>query len=193
MKVVQLVIDFLLGVRRVDPEEPIAVIATSPRARDSRPSLPPERISKRDRRSIKRVHRSRAEGPLTQSVALRSYGVRRTRRTLRNDLAPAQQQALAGWMQLWGVPGLEERLDVRFSGRLTRSLGRCHPARGLIRLKRTLEKGDEALLSEVLCHEAAHAAVYAIHRRRVRPHGREWGQLMRVAGYRPRATYRVAR
>ncbi|MBK8232872.1 MAG: SprT-like domain-containing protein [Candidatus Eisenbacteria bacterium] len=94
-------------------------------------------------------------------------------------------------MRLWGVPGLEERLDIRYSGRLTRSLGRCHPAHGLVRLKRSLADGDPALLREVVCHEVAHAAVFAIHRRRVRPHGKEWGALMRAAGYRARATYRL--
>jgi predicted SprT family Zn-dependent metalloprotease len=39
---------------------------------------------------------------------------------------------------------------------------------------------------EVLCHEAAHAAVVALHGRRVRPHGAEWRDLMLFAGFRPR-------
>jgi len=197
MKIVQLVIDFVRGLRG---DETVTAVAPGPEV----PSRPVRRrpaetisrlpVSRQERRSVQRVKRVKQraqQGPLSRQETLRSYGVRHTRRTLRNDLSPVLREDVEGWMRLWGVPGLEERLDIRYSGRLTRSLGRCHPAHGLVRLKRSLADGDPALLREVVCHEVAHAAVFAIHRRRVRPHGKEWGALMRAAGYRARATYRL--
>jgi SprT protein len=67
------------------------------------------------------------------------------------------------------------------------SLGLCAPKRRELRIARFVVDGPRDLLLEVLCHEAAHAAVYEIHGRRVRPHGREWRGLMKAAGYEPRA------
>ena len=93
---------------------------------------------------------------------------------------------LADWAQLWGVPGLEERLSVQISTRLRTSLGRYSPAQGALRVASYLLDGPQSLLREVLCHEAAHAAVYELHGRTVRPHGREWQALMRKAGFVPR-------
>jgi predicted SprT family Zn-dependent metalloprotease len=46
--------------------------------------------------------------------------------------------------------------------------------------------GPPELLREALCHEAAHAAVYELHGRVPRPHGREWRDLMQTAGFEPR-------
>ena len=42
------------------------------------------------------------------------------------------------------------------------------------------------LLPEVLCHEAAHVAVYEIFGSSCRPHGPEWAELVRKAGFLPR-------
>ena len=99
------------------------------------------------------------------------------------DAAPHLLATVPGWAEAWGVPGLESRLCVRFSTRMSRSLGRCHPERKLIRLASWLREAPYALLTEVLCHEAAHVAVYELHGRDCRPHGSEWKTLMRAAGY----------
>ena len=100
-------------------------------------------------------------------------------------LAPGAASALAAWSALWGLPGLERRVSIRFSHRLTASLGRATPARRSIRLAAALAAGPPAFLAEVLCHELAHIAAWEIHGDGVRPHGREWKELMRRAGYRP--------
>lgn len=111
------------------------------------------------------------------------------------------QPQLEAWTALWSCPGLAPALDVRFTTRLRTSLGRCFPERREIRLASYLLDGPRPLLEEVLCHEAAHAAVFALHggRRRPRgprpygprphgprPHGPEWKRLMRLAGFAPR-------
>ena len=100
---------------------------------------------------------------------------------------PAASTArIAQWAVLWNVPGLESRVSVSFSPRLRRSLGRCVPVRGIVRLNpRLLRRGAE-LLDEVLCHELAHVAAFELHGRQARPHGREWAALMRAAGFEPR-------
>jgi predicted SprT family Zn-dependent metalloprotease len=93
---------------------------------------------------------------------------------------------LTDWAQRWGVPGLEERLSVQVSTRLRTSLGRYSPAKGELRVASYLLDGPPSLLCEVLCHEAAHAAVCELHGRSARPHGPEWQALMRKAGFAPR-------
>jgi len=90
------------------------------------------------------------------------------------------------WARAWRVPALPDRLHVRPGPRLRRSLGRCHPASGTIRLHPELFEAPENLLKEVLCHEAAHVAAHLRHGPTVRPHGPEWAGLMREAGYEPR-------
>lgn len=100
-------------------------------------------------------------------------------------LDPASRGAIAEWASLWGVPGLERRVSVRFSARLSASLGRATPARRSVRLAAALRTGPPAFLAEVLCHELAHVAAWEIHGEGIRPHGREWKELMRQAGYRP--------
>jgi len=93
---------------------------------------------------------------------------------------------IAHWATTWERPGLEQRLYISFSSRMTRSLGRCHPERGVIRLASWLREAPAGLLAEVLCHEVAHVATYELHGRACRPHGVEWQALMRAAGFEPR-------
>ena len=38
------------------------------------------------------------------------------------------------WARLWGIPDLPDHVQVSFSARLRRSLGRCRPATGRITL-----------------------------------------------------------
>jgi len=102
------------------------------------------------------------------------------------------QSSLEHWAALWGVTGLEERLTITFSRRLRSSLGRCSPVNGEVRLAAFLLDSPRELLDEVVCHEAAHAAVYELHGRRVKPHGHEWKGLMQGAGYEPKARIKFA-
>jgi SprT protein len=106
---------------------------------------------------------------------------------------PSEWLALiARWAVLWRVPGLEQRLTVSFSPRLRRSLGRCVPAKRIVRLNVRLLHATAALLEEVLCHEVAHVAVHELHVTRCRPHGPEWAALMRAAGFEPRVRARLS-
>ena len=93
--------------------------------------------------------------------------------------------AVQSWEQLWQTPGLAERISITVSTRLRTTLARCLPAHGRVVLSDTLLGGSKARLREVLCHEVAHVAVYRRHGRTVSPHGAEWAQLVRLAGYTP--------
>ncbi|MGH0038277.1 MAG: SprT family zinc-dependent metalloprotease [Myxococcota bacterium] len=100
---------------------------------------------------------------------------------------------LERWTTLWSCPELAAALTVRFTTRLRTSLGRCHAQRGELRLAAYLLEAPRPLLLEVLCHEAAHAAVFALHGAGPRPHGSgprphgpEWKGLMGAAGLVPR-------
>jgi len=98
---------------------------------------------------------------------------------------------MAAWAGIWGLPDLADTITIEFSPRIRRSLGRCDPRRGIIRLNPALRDGAKDLLLSTLCHEAAHAAAYRIHGARIRPHGREWASLMTAAGFKPRARMRT--
>lgn len=102
------------------------------------------------------------------------------------ELCDAGRVLLADWAVLWERPGLHDAVRVEISHRLRRALGRTHPERRLIRLTHALLDAPDDAFAEVLCHEAAHVVVFERHRRAVRPHGREWAELMHVAGYHPR-------
>jgi SprT protein len=107
-------------------------------------------------------------------------------------LPPAARKAMASWARAWGVPHLVARTQFEFSHRLGRSLARCYPDRHLIRLSHTLRASTDGLLLEVLCHELAHLAVRQIHGPGLRPHGPEWAELVRAAGFEPRARLETA-
>ena len=94
-------------------------------------------------------------------------------------------RVLTRWATLWRTPGLVDRVTVEFSPRLARSLGRVRPASGIIRLNALLQNVPHKILLEVLCHEAAHVAVYLTHGLKAQPHGPDWRDLVRRAGYTP--------
>jgi predicted SprT family Zn-dependent metalloprotease len=94
-------------------------------------------------------------------------------------------QALADWATSWRTPQLPGRVTVTFSGRMTKSLGRVRPMTGQIRLNSKLQTVPRRFLLEVLCHEAAHVAVHLLHGANAKPHGPEWQELVRIAGYQP--------
>jgi predicted SprT family Zn-dependent metalloprotease len=86
---------------------------------------------------------------------------------------------------LWSIPALASASTIEFSSRMTVSLGRCIPTRGIVRLNASLQADTDELLHEVVCHELAHMAVYLRHGAGVRPHGPEWRGLVEAAGYTP--------
>ena len=93
-------------------------------------------------------------------------------------------QLVARWAHTWQLPGLETRVRVEWSERLTRSLGRAIPARRIVRLSEALRRRPQ-LFKQVLCHEVAHVAAWELARRREDPHGPTWKALVRAAGYDP--------
>jgi hypothetical protein len=99
--------------------------------------------------------------------------------------APIQLAAiLHPWGCRWGLPGFERNLTILHSKRLTKSLGRCNPATGTITLRADLPPEQ---LPYVLCHEAAHIAVFLLFGPRLKPHGPEWSSLVTMAGFTPSA------
>jgi predicted SprT family Zn-dependent metalloprotease len=96
---------------------------------------------------------------------------------------------LAAWAAAWSLPELPYRVRIAFSSRLQGSLGRCSPRTGVIRLNPGLLDGPTAALREVVCHEAAHVATWLLYGRHASAHGREWRELMRLAGYEPRVRW----
>jgi len=108
------------------------------------------------------------------------------------EIPARQQRLLARWLRVWETPSLSDRLRVEFSPRLRRSFGRCYQRERLIRLTPSLLSNQSHLLTEILCHEAAHAAVYELYGPRCKPHGVEWQEMMRMAGYEPRVRIPVA-
>lgn len=86
------------------------------------------------------------------------------------------------WGRLWGLPQLGSDISLRISSRFQRSLGSYRSTRSEITLAAWLVEGQLGLLKEVLCHEAAHAAVHFVHGQQPRPHGKEWRGYMEQAG-----------
>ncbi|MBW2273116.1 MAG: SprT-like domain-containing protein [Deltaproteobacteria bacterium] len=80
-----------------------------------------------------------------------------------STLADLHREELLCWSTCWGLPDLGARVRIEVSGRLTRSLGRCEPAKGEIRIARWLREEAPELLPEVLCHELAHVAAYELY------------------------------
>lgn len=84
------------------------------------------------------------------------------------ELDPRQLESLQAlldeWARLWCVPDLAKGVGVRASGRMRRTLGNYRAARRQITLAAWLfDPIQRTLLEEVLCHEAAHAAVHLAH------------------------------
>lgn len=111
---------------------------------------------------------------------------------LETAIPPRLRRRLDRWLDRWGTPSLASTLRVEFSPRLRRSFGRCYLEQRVIRLAVSLGDTQSWLLDEILCHEAAHAAVHELHGNRAAPHGEEWEELMRMAGFEPRVRIPVA-
>ncbi|HXC50106.1 MAG TPA: SprT-like domain-containing protein [Candidatus Limnocylindrales bacterium] len=107
--------------------------------------------------------------------------------SLQNSELPQRlQKRVAHWLSRWDTPSLADTLRIEFSPRLRRAFGRCYQEEQLIRLTPSLRDSQSHLLAEILCHEAAHAAVFELYGNAARPHGSEWEELMRMAGFEPR-------
>ena len=87
---------------------------------------------------------------------------------------------------MWQLDELTPEIEMRLSNRMTRTIGSANLGKTRITLAVWLFDQPQAIIDEVLCHEAAHLAVHHLHGPGVRPHGREWQALMRSAGVTPR-------
>ena len=107
-------------------------------------------------------------------------------------LLDASAQVVALCESAWNAPGLSMRLTFVVGQRLQRSLGRCYPERGLVRIARFALDLPTELRDEIICHEAAHLVVFERHGRSQKPHGAEWKELMRSVGLTPRVRIHLA-
>ena len=94
------------------------------------------------------------------------------------------RERVADLTALWEVSGATEAIVVRFSTRLSRSLGRAKFVNGRISLATYLQR-DLVLLDQALCHELAHMIAFRLVGRSEPPHGQTWQALMRLAGHEP--------
>ena len=103
------------------------------------------------------------------------------------------EETLDSCIKLWNLPrSFIANLSIVFSPKLSRSLARCDLQARELRLNLLLKAVRKTELTEVLVHELAHLAVLELHGPGCRPHGEEWADLMRAAGYEPRAQLKLA-
>lgn len=135
-------------------------------------------------RSARRMHRGRAanvhgcqEGPLVASI----------RTAVASGVISGQlARTLRHWAKRWCVPELPDALKFRHNSRLRRTIARWVIKSNTVELStRFFEVSRDH--REILCHELAHAAAVRMRGRSVRPHGPAWCELLREAGYEPRA------
>ena len=86
--------------------------------------------------------------------------------------------------ELWDVSSAARSIVVRFSTRLTCSVGRADLVRGRVSLATCL-RSEPALLDHALCHELAHLVAFRRVGQSERVEGPTWQALMRLAGYEP--------
>jgi predicted SprT family Zn-dependent metalloprotease len=97
------------------------------------------------------------------------------------------QEYVESLARLWNQPALAG-IRQQVNPRLSRSVGRYLPSQNIIHLSTATLAAPARFRREFLCHEAAHAVVWARCGRRARPHGPEWRELVRQAGFEPRAS-----
>lgn len=120
--------------------------------------------------------------PVTRRVSRRGPGKATSQ-------AEAIRERVTSLAFLWAMPAAAEAITVRFSTRLTRSLGRADLVGRRISLATWL-RDDPALLDHALCHELAHVVAFILVGRSEPAHGPTWRRLMHAAGH--RATTRLA-
>jgi len=94
--------------------------------------------------------------------------------------------ALAEEFYLKSFPRPEVTLNLR-----GRSAGVAELQRNRLRFNPVLLKeNQQAFLAQVVPHEVAHLIAWQLHGRKIRPHGREWQQIMQqVFGLLPQTTH----
>lgn len=104
------------------------------------------------------------------------------------DKTPALlQQILQQCEETWNAPGLAGSVEIQVSPRMKRTLGRALLQKRIIRLAGFVVRGPQDALREVLVHEAAHIVAFDRFGTGIRPHGRQWAELMEQAGLPARA------
>jgi predicted SprT family Zn-dependent metalloprotease len=98
--------------------------------------------------------------------------------------APSYLRALA---RIWGSPRVSQ-LQFRWNPRLTTTFARLLPSDRVIEFNLSVARVDAEARRELMCHEAAHYAVWEIYYRSARPHGPEWAALVKLAGFEPKAS-----
>lgn len=95
-------------------------------------------------------------------------------------------RAFQEWCSIWDVPALANTVSVRANRRLRSSVARLVVADQCLELGPLFFSGS-LNHREVLCHELAHAAAHMKYGARIRPHGPEWRDLIRAAGFEHRS------
>ena len=95
----------------------------------------------------------------------------------------ASGPSCTSWRQPGALEVLLSDVKIRTSSRFRASLGRFRARDAEIAIADWLLDCPDTLVREVLCHEAAHAAVHLKHGHQMRPHGKEWSSLMGSAGF----------
>jgi predicted SprT family Zn-dependent metalloprotease len=119
--------------------------------------------------------RSRGKDRLIRSTSRAiSHGI------LSGELARTIQR----WAELWRVAGLQECITVHFNARLRTTIARWVIASSRLEVSSRFfdARRDQR---QILCHELAHAAAVMKFGHAVRPHGPEWRDFVRVAGFQP--------
>lgn len=110
--------------------------------------------------------------------------------TLRCGDMLARPAIFRAWLKKWSVQwrcNAVRGVDVGRNAALRSSLGRWNRGKNRIELS-DAALADRRRRKEILCHEAAHAALDLMGKRALRPHGPEWQGLVRAAGFEPKAS-----
>jgi predicted SprT family Zn-dependent metalloprotease len=131
----------------------------------------------------------RIDSSFHRRIRLQRYMVRIQRRVGRQLARPVRvaRNYLRSLAKLWKHPPIAT-LQIEVNERLTSTLARWLPQKGLIEISQAAARRSRELQREIVCHEAAHFVVCERCDQSVRPHGPEWGALVRAAGFNPRAT-----
>lgn len=101
------------------------------------------------------------------------------------------KQAL-GWVRLWCVPSLLQRILFRRNPLLRTTIARWREKQHCLELGPqffSLTKCQD----EILCHELAHVAALLIHGSGISSHGPEWHALVKAAGYSPSSVLKTSK
>jgi len=92
--------------------------------------------------------------------------------------------------QAWNYPGISRRVSIAYNTRLRTTIGRAILDDRRVELNTRLLRENPRELPGVLAHELAHIVVY-LRYGPVRPHGRQFRQLMRAVGLSAATTHKL--